>query len=301
VFFLYSKCNLTYFLTVQLFLLPSVQLPSCFPTSLCSLYPNTFCAACPITFCTAYTIAFCAAYSIALCSDAFPYAILSSLPFSFLRSLLKGSLCAFPCAFLSSLPFSFLCSLLIGSVVVPSFMHFYAAYSIALCVPSLMHFYASYPSSFCAAYSMERCAIVPSLLHLNAAYSSSSLVLGLSIGVLPFYCPSISPSPVRPYPVNLLRHPRLGLGYSWSVPRPSPDCCLPLIPPTRAPRRTLENSLWLYCSPAEQPVMYTTISNLLTIFNVLPISLLCTTAKLFGINIYVLCLLCLCSLFSIGS
>ncbi len=50
---------------------------------------------------------------------------------------------------------------------------------------------------------------------------------------------------------------------------------------------TLENSLWLYCSPAEQPVMYTTISNLLTVLYVLPISLLCTTVKLFGINIYV--------------
>jgi hypothetical protein len=36
--------------------------------------------------------------------------------------------------------------------------------------------------------------------------------------------------------------------------------------------------------------MYTTISNLLTVLYVLPISLLCTTVKLFGINIYVLCL-----------
>jgi hypothetical protein len=32
-------------------------------------------------------------------------------------------------------------------------------------------------------------------------------VLGLSISVLSTYCPGISPSPVRLYPVNLLRHP----------------------------------------------------------------------------------------------
>jgi hypothetical protein len=36
---------------------------------------------------------------------------------------------------------------------------------------------------------------------------------------------------------------------------------------------------------------YTTISNLLTVLYVLPISLLCTTVKLFGINIYILCLM----------
>ncbi len=74
---------------------------------------------------------------LALCITFF-----TAYPYCFLCSLLSMALYsdAFPNKFLRSLPF------------------FSQWFSVV--VPSLMHFYAAYPSSFCAAYSMALCGDV---------------------------------------------------------------------------------------------------------------------------------------------
>ncbi len=132
---------------------------------------------------------------MALCSAVFPYAFLCSLPFFFLWSLLNGylqwclPLCIFtqPTLLLSVKPTQWL------SAVIPSLMHFYAAYSssslqptqwLSAMMPSLMHYYAAYPSSFCAAYSIAFC--MPSLMHFYVASSPLSPTLNCFMSKLPF-------------------------------------------------------------------------------------------------------------------
>ena len=126
---------------------------------------------------------------------------------------------------------------------------------------------------------------ISKLLNINL-----SCVLGLSISVLSTYCPSISPSPVRPYPVNLLRHPWLGPGFLGLCFRPLPRLLPAYTPPTWAPRRTLENSPWLYCSPAEQPDCTCYLSNKSFLCYQM-LRMQCTAANLFGIKIYLLSLI----------
>jgi hypothetical protein len=61
-----------------------------------------------------------------------------------------------------------------------------------------------------------------------------------------------------------------------------------------AHRRTFENSHWLYCSPAEQPDLYIlSIQKKFFLCYLNVTQMHCTSANLFGIQIYVLCLMSL--------
>jgi hypothetical protein len=63
-----------------------------------------------------------------------------------------------------------------------------------------------------------------------------------------------------------MRHTRLDLGLSWFCASDQAlSVARPVLPNFELPRRIFENSLWLYCAPAEQPVLYTNIIILLTI------------------------------------
>jgi hypothetical protein len=69
-------------------------------------------------------------------------------------------------AFLRSLPFFILCSLLNGSVVVPSFMHFYAAYSMDLCSDAFPYAFFMQPTLPLSVEPTQwLSAVMPSLMH----------------------------------------------------------------------------------------------------------------------------------------
>ncbi len=105
------------------------------------------------------------------------------------------------------------------------------------------------------------------------------------------YCTTISPSPVRPYPVNLLRHTWLDLGLSLLCAlAQARSLARPVHPNFELPGETLKTASGYIVPLPNNQFMYTNIVILLTILNQSFIDAL-YYCKLFGIKNYVLCLM----------
>ena len=105
------------------------------------------------------------------------------------------------------------------------------------------------------------------------------------------FCTIISPSPVRPYPVNLLRHTWLDLGLSWLCDlAQARSLARPVLPNSELPGEPLKTASGYIVPLPNNQFMYTNIVILLPILYQSFIAAL-YYCKLFGINIYVLCLM----------
>jgi hypothetical protein len=102
------------------------------------------------------------------------------------------------------------------------------------------------------------------------------------------FCTIISPSPVRPYPVNLLRHTRLDLGLSWLCDlAQARSHARPVLPNSELPGEPLKTASGYTVPLPNNQFMYTNIVILSPILYQSFIAAL-YYCKLFGINIYVL-------------
>ncbi len=80
------------------------------------------------------------------------------------------------------------------------------------------------------------------------------------------YCATISPSPVRPYPVNLLRHTWLDLGLSWLCALAQAwSLARPVLPNFELPCEPLKTAFGYIVPLPNNQFMYKNIGILLTI------------------------------------